>query len=105
MGRRLHRVPADSTAFPHRDARFLSKPGIVLAPGADRDAGRRWLAEAWETTHPYGTGGAYVNFPDPELEDAQRAYHRENLERLERVKAAYDPEDVFRFPQSVSPAG
>ncbi len=104
-GGAYNRVPADSTAFPHRDARFLLKPGIVLAPGADRDAGRRWLAEAWETTHPYGTGGAYVNFPDPELEDAQRAYHRENLERLERVKAAYDPEDVFRFPQSVSPAG
>ena len=104
-GGAYNRVPADSTAFPHRDARFLLKPGIVLAPGADRDAGRRWLAAAWETTHPHGTGGAYVNFPDPELEDAQRAYHRENLERLERVKAAYDPQDVFRFPQSVSPAG
>jgi FAD/FMN-containing dehydrogenase len=104
-GGAYNRVAASATAFPHRDARFLLKPGVVLAPGADRDAGRRWLEEAWETTHPYGTGGAYVNFPDPELEGWERAYHGENLERLERVKAAYDPEGVFRFPQSLSPAG
>ena len=103
-GGAYNRVAPGATAFPHRDARFLFKPGVVLAPGADREAGRRWLADAWETTHPYGTGGAYVNFPDPELEDWARAYHGENLERLERVKAAYDPEGVFRFPQSLSPA-
>jgi FAD/FMN-containing dehydrogenase len=103
-GGAYNRVAADATAFPHRDARFLLKTGVVLAPGADRDAGRRWLAEAWETTHPYGTGGAYVNFPDPELEDWARAYHGANLERLERIKAAYDPDGLFHFPQSLRPA-
>jgi FAD/FMN-containing dehydrogenase len=104
-GGAYNQVAPDATAFPHRDARFLLKPGVVLAPGADRDAGRRWLEEAWETTHPYGTGGAYVNFPDPELEGWARAYHGENLERLKRVKAAHDPEGVFSFPQSLSRAG
>jgi FAD/FMN-containing dehydrogenase len=103
-GGAYNRVAADAIAFPHRDARFLLKPAVVLAPGADRDAGRRWLAEAWETTHPYGTGGAYVNFPDPELEDWARAYHGANLERLERIKAAYDPDELFHFPQSLRPA-
>jgi FAD/FMN-containing dehydrogenase len=66
---------------------------------------RDWLAEVWESVHPYGTGGAYVNFPDPELADAERAYHGQNLERLLRVKEAYDPDRVFRFPQSLSLAG
>ena len=99
------RVAADATAFPHRDARFLLKPGVVLAPAADPAPARDWLAEAWESVHPHGTGGAYVNFPDPELDDAERAYHGENLDRLQRVKAAYDPDGVFRFPQSLSRAG
>ncbi|MGH2783043.1 MAG: BBE domain-containing protein [Thermoleophilaceae bacterium] len=45
----------------------------------------------------------YPNFPDPELEDWARAYHGANLDRLRRVKAAYDPENVFRFDQSVQP--
>ena len=94
----------DATAFPHRDARFLLKPGALLAAGADRDAARRWLARTWEITHPYGTGGAYVNFPDPELDGWERAYWGGNLERLERLKAAYDPDAVFSFPQSIRPS-
>ena len=63
--------------------------------------GREWLARSWELVHPWGSGGAYVNFPDPDLEDAERAYHGANLERLRRVKAAFDPDDVFRFHQSL----
>ena len=99
------RVPADATAFPHRTARFLLKPGAVLAPTLDPAPARDWLEEAWESVHPYGTGGAYVNFPDPELAAPERAYHGPNLERLLRVKEAYDPDGVFGFPQSLSPAG
>jgi FAD/FMN-containing dehydrogenase len=99
------RVATNATAFPHRNARFLLKPGAVLAPTLDPAPARDWLEETWESVHPYGTGGAYVNFPDPELAAPERAYHGANLERLLRVKEAYDPDDVFRFPQSLSPAG
>jgi hypothetical protein len=54
--------------------------------------------------HAYGSGGVYANFPDPDLEEWGRAYHRTNLDRLRRVKATYDPENLFRFDQSVEPA-
>ncbi len=37
----------------------------------------------------------YPNFPDPELENAGRAYYRSNLERLIQVKRRYDPDDFF----------
>jgi FAD/FMN-containing dehydrogenase len=84
----------DATAFPNRSARFLLKH----TAGVDD---REWLRQSYEITHPHGTGGAYVNFPDPDLEDPHAAYHGPNLERLRRVKAAYDPEGVFRFPQSI----
>jgi hypothetical protein len=52
----------------------------------------------------WSSGGVYPNFPDPELRDWARAYHGVNLDRLRRVKARYDPDEFFRFPQSIPPA-
>jgi FAD/FMN-containing dehydrogenase len=43
----------------------------------------------------------YPNWPDPDLKDWARAYHGFNLERLVRVKAKYDPGNVFRLRQSL----
>jgi FAD/FMN-containing dehydrogenase len=51
-----------------------------------------------------GSGGVYSDFPDPDLEGCGRADHGTNLNRLRRVKATYDPENIFRFDQSVQPA-
>jgi FAD/FMN-containing dehydrogenase len=80
------RVPAGGTAFVHRDARFLLKHEVVVDPEAgDRAAARRWLARSWELVHPWGTGGSYQNFPDPDLPDEPRAYYGANLERLRNV--------------------
>jgi FAD/FMN-containing dehydrogenase len=107
-GGAYNRVPAGATAFPHRDARFLLKHAAVVDGGAstaERDAARAWLARSWELVHPWGSGGVYVNFPDPELEDPGRAYHAGNYERLMRVKARYDPGELLRFPQSIPAQG
>jgi Berberine and berberine like len=101
-----NRVPADATAFAHRPKRFLLKHEVVVDPAAseaERQAARGWLSRSWELVHPGGSGGVYPNFPDPELEDSARAYHGANLDRLTRVKESYDPENVFRFDQSIQP--
>ena len=103
-GGAYNRVATDATAFAHREELFLLKHGIAVEPGAPEQPAREWLRRSWETVHPYGSGGVYPNFPDPELEGSDRAYHGANLERLQRVKARYDPEEVFRFPQSLRPA-
>jgi FAD/FMN-containing dehydrogenase len=99
-----NRVPADATAFAHRAERFLLKQEVVVdasAPDAQRQAARDWLSRSWELVHDYGSGGVYPNFPDPELENGAHAYHGANLDRLRRVKATYDPKNVFRFDQSI----
>jgi FAD/FMN-containing dehydrogenase len=99
-------VPAHATAFAHRDAQFLLKHAVAVdaeAGATQRAAARRWLARSWASVHPYGTGGAYPNFPDPDLTDWPRAYHGGNHRRLRRIKARYDPGNFFRFPQSVAP--
>ena len=52
---------------------------------------------------PFVSGGAYVNYPDLDLSDAPAAYWGSNLARLRRIKAAVDPDNVFRHAQSVPP--
>lgn len=95
------RVAPDATAFAHRAERFLVKHDVVVSPADDPAAAREWLARSWEIVHPYGSGGVYANFPDPDLEDAARAYHGTNLERLRRAKERYDPDRIFAFDQSL----
>jgi FAD/FMN-containing dehydrogenase len=107
-GGAYNRTPAEATAFVHRSERFLLKHAVALGRDAsrrERDAGRDWLARSWAIVHPWGSGGVFPNFPEPNLRDWERAYHGINYERLTRVKASYDPDDVFRFQQSLPPAG
>jgi hypothetical protein len=101
-----NRVPANATAFAHRAERFLLKQEVIVDPSAsdgEQHAARGWLARSWALSHACGSGGVYPNFPDPELQDSARAYHGANLDRLRRVKATYDPENIFRFDQSIQP--
>jgi len=106
-GGAYNRTGTDATAFAHRNERFVLKHAVVLdadASAHERDAARDWLARSWSLVHPHGSGGVFPNFPDPDLDDWARAYHGANYERLTRVKARYDPDDVFRFHQSLPPA-
>jgi FAD/FMN-containing dehydrogenase len=103
-GGAYNRVRADATAFAHRGERFLVQHLVEVgadATPAERDAARDWLARSWALVHPWGSGGVYPNFPDPDLQDWARAYHGTNYDRLRRVKAAYDPSGFFRFHQSL----
>jgi FAD/FMN-containing dehydrogenase len=106
-GGAYNRTPGDGTAFVHRHERFLLKHAVVLdaaASSGEQAAAREWLVRSWSLVHPYGSGGVLPNFADSTLTDWQRAYHGTNYERLTRVKAEYDPDNVFRFHQSIPPA-
>jgi FAD/FMN-containing dehydrogenase len=103
-GGAYNRVRADATAFVHRAERFLVQHLVMIgadAEQAERGAARDWLARSWALVHPWGSGGVYPNFPDPDVQDWARAYHGTNHDRLRRVKAAYDPGGFFRFQQSI----
>jgi FAD/FMN-containing dehydrogenase len=106
-GGAYNRVPADATAFAHREELFLLKHAVVVdpdAPAAEREAARRWLARSWELVRPWGSGRVYQNFPDPDLGDWAQAYYGVNYDHLMRIKARYDPDNFFRFWQSL-PSG
>jgi FAD/FMN-containing dehydrogenase len=103
-GGAYNRVAADRTAFVHRDAAFWIKHAAAVDADASSEAvavARNWVDASWNEVHPWSTGGVFPNFADPELDDWGHAYHGPNFERLCRIKARYDPDNVFRFRQSL----
>jgi FAD/FMN-containing dehydrogenase len=100
MGGALGRVAPDATAFVHRKALFSAEYFMFVLNGQSPgwSNGMRARMQTWTT------GGAYVNYTDPLITDWQTAYYGTNYKRLTRVKAKYDPNSLFRFPQGVVPA-
>jgi FAD/FMN-containing dehydrogenase len=95
---------ADATAFAHRSQLFLLEHESLVdarAPEQDKHAAKAWVTASWASVRPEGTGQVYPNFPDPDLADWGRAYYGANYAPLVRIKAKYDPQGIFRFPQSL----
>jgi FAD/FMN-containing dehydrogenase len=105
-GAALDRVAPDATAFVHRGSVFTAQYFSHFALGTPPDAvdeAMRWQTGMRAMMRPWSTGRAYQNYLDPNLKDWKDAYYGSNYARLVRVKAAYDPDWVFRFDQGVPP--
>jgi FAD/FMN-containing dehydrogenase len=99
-----HRVGPTDTPWAYRDANW----GMVMA-GVDSDPATAeaisdWSRSYWEALHPYSAGGAYVNMMMEEGDERVRASYGENYERLARIKAEYDPGNLFHVNQNIRPA-
>jgi FAD/FMN-containing dehydrogenase len=100
--------PAGGSAFIHRNALYYAEPGAGwgIRGGIPASADpltpvcEAWIAEFAEALAPY-VNGAYVNVPNAGMADWETAYWGPNVDGLRRVKAKYDPENVFCFEQSV----
>jgi FAD/FMN-containing dehydrogenase len=98
------RVPASATAFAYRDGGWAA---VIV--GVDPDPAQagllsQWTRDYWEALHPYSAGGAYINFMMREGQDRIRAAYRGNYDRLARIKARYDPDNMFHINQNIEPA-
>ena len=100
----VHRLGVDETAFAYRDSTF-SQVIVGVDPDPAKAATlKQWTVDYWDATHPYSSGGSYVNFMMDEGEDRVRATYRGNYERLAEIKAEYDPGNLFRVNQNIHPA-
>jgi hypothetical protein len=105
IGGALNKYEDDDGAVGNRDAQFISGFSGVWPPDARPDKHVAWVRDAWESIRPFSTGGNYVNFQLAEDNSARTAdAYGSNYERLQRVKAKYDLENLFRVNRNISPA-
>jgi FAD/FMN-containing dehydrogenase len=99
-----HDVDSSDTAWSYRDATWASVYAGVDHDPANAEAIRDWSIDYFEALHPFSAGGAYVNMMMDEGQERVRAAYRDNYDRLARVKAKYDPGNLFRVNQNIAPA-
>jgi FAD/FMN-containing dehydrogenase len=104
LGGAIGEVPSDATAFPHRDARWLINiAGQWHDPAATEDE-IAWVRGTFAALEPHLSGGAYSNFMEDDDAEAATVAYGSTLHRLQRIKAIYDPDNVFRLNQNIEPA-
>lgn len=104
MGGATNRVPADATAYPHRDVRFIMNVHGRWETAAEDGRCVAWSRQLFDAAAPFATGGAYVNFmSDDEAARVQTVYGK-NYQRLRAAKKRFDPANLFRLNQNVTPA-
>ncbi|MFF4968074.1 FAD-binding oxidoreductase [Streptomyces sp. NPDC001037] len=90
--------------LPCRDAAWAVHPFAVWEDPADDERAVAWVRDVRADVRPWSTGAVYLNFIGDEGRDRVRAGLGEgNLLRLEKVKRAYDPDNVFRFNHNIRP--
>jgi hypothetical protein len=116
-------APPGGTAFAHRDALFFAqiavgwggprgpRPYTFETAGEEHEEQLQPVAMAWVSEFSLALRqsagqelGAYFNVPNVGLLDWETAYFRSNFARLRKIKAKYDPDDIFQYEQSIPPA-
>jgi len=95
------RVAPDATAFPHRQPEVNM---LVLSQWSDptyTDQGIAWARETWGSMASFVRPAAYVNYQSETGRDVVVASYGGNYARLQKVKAAYDPENVFHLNHNI----
>ncbi|WP_444947903.1 FAD-dependent oxidoreductase [Micromonospora ureilytica] len=119
FGGRIADVSPTATAFPHRSALFSAVYETSWWDESTAESQLAWVRRFYRDVYARtggvpvpgdATSGAYINYPDADLMDPtwntsgvpwHTLYYRDNYPRLQRVKARWDPRDVFRHAMSV----
>ena len=106
IGGAVKRTSAEASAFNGRQAAFLLNPEANWDDPADDAANISWVHDFIADMEQFSDGSRYLNFAglQEEGEAMMRAAFGPQYERLVALKPKYDPTNLFRLNQNVSPA-
>lgn len=121
-GGQVNAVAPDATAVAQRDVVMKAVYQSTWADPADDDANIAWVRGFYRDVYAATGGvpvpddvndGSYINYPDNDLADPawntsgvpwSTLYYKDNYPRLQRIKARWDPRNVFRHALAIEPA-
>jgi hypothetical protein len=105
LGGEISRRAPKSTPYPHRDAAWVVNIQSRWREAEDDERHIEWARELFGAMSPFSTGGYYVNFisGDEGEERMRAAYGNQIYDRLTKVKAEWDPQNVFHLNHNIRP--
>lgn len=104
LGGAVARVSADETAYHNRDLPYVISFAAAWNDPARDDTNTTWARTGYADISGHLSGG-YVNFMNPEEGGRTAdAYGKAKYERLRKIKARYDPDNLFRLNPNILPA-
>jgi FAD/FMN-containing dehydrogenase len=99
------RIPVDATAYAQRAVADNFLVASQWLDPAESERQIKWARATFRRMEPFMAEGRYVNYlgADEDGDQVARAYGP-NFERLSKVKADYDPDNLFHHNQNVAPA-
>jgi FAD/FMN-containing dehydrogenase len=104
LGGAVSRVAHEATAYNHRDGKYVMNVHGRWMEAADDQRCIAWARGLFQATAPFSTGSVYVNFMSQDEPDRVKAAYGANYDRLVALKTKYDPTNLFRVNQNISPA-
>ncbi len=101
LGGAVADLESGATAFPHRTQRLLWQYQAYWSDANQAETYRAWVERAFLAIDPFTSQVSYRNYCDVNLTDWERRYYQSNYARLQQIKARLDPENFFRYPQSI----
>ncbi|MDX6657711.1 MAG: hypothetical protein QOH62_2504 [Solirubrobacteraceae bacterium] len=103
LGGAVARVDEDATAFGDRSAPYVLNIVAGWHAAGDDEANLAWIRDVGARLDEFCTGAVYSNFMGAEGQDRTKAAYGGKLPRLQALKRAWDPDNLFRRNQNIAP--
>jgi FAD/FMN-containing dehydrogenase len=95
----------DESPLGHRQAPYAVGVECNWTDAASDAANYAFGRAAIERLQPFSTGGSYLNFGDPDDTAATEAAYGGSINRLRKIKAKNDPDNLFRSRRGLGSEG
>ncbi len=102
MGGKIKDPDAESkSSFPHRDFDFFSELQSYWDSPSQASKRIDQFKKVQQIIASHGISAQYRNYPDADLLHWADSYYGNNYTKLQELKSLYDPQNIFRYSQSI----